>query len=119
MEFPRQEYWSGMLFPTPGELIDSGTEPESPALQVDSLLSEPPGKSCVLLLENKFWGGEQREMTFKKQTEAYQKGLQVPFSKFSFESSDNGDTGESCSDLYLCLSTPVLTESLLNNTFRI
>ena len=54
MEFPRQEYWSGMLFPTPGELIDSGTEPESPALQVDSLLSEPPGKSCVLLLENKF-----------------------------------------------------------------
>ena len=31
----------GMLFPTPGELIDSGTEPESPALQVDSLLSGP------------------------------------------------------------------------------
>ena len=58
-------------------------------------------------------------MTFKKQTEAYQKGLQVPFSKFSFESSDNGDIGESCSDLYLCLSTSILTESLLNNTFRI
>ena len=47
IEFPRQEYWTGMLFPSPGKPIDSGTEPESPALQVDSLVSEPPGKSCV------------------------------------------------------------------------
>ena len=44
MEFPRQEYWSGLPFPTPGDLPNPGTEPGSPALQVDSLLSEPPGK---------------------------------------------------------------------------
>ena len=44
MEFSRQEYWSGLSFPTPGSLLDSGTEPRSPALQADYLLSEPRGK---------------------------------------------------------------------------
>ena len=43
--FSRQEYWSGLPFPSPGDLPDPGIEPRSPALQVDSLLSEPPGKS--------------------------------------------------------------------------
>ena len=42
MEFSRQEYWSGLPFPTPGDLPDPGIEPGSPALQADSLLSEPP-----------------------------------------------------------------------------
>ena len=40
--FPKQEYWSGLPFPSPGDLPDPGTEPRSPALQMDSLLSEPP-----------------------------------------------------------------------------
>ena len=44
MGFPRQEYWSGLPFPSPGDLQDPGIEPGSPALQVDSLPSEPPGK---------------------------------------------------------------------------
>ena len=44
MEFSRQEYWSGLPFPSPGGLPDSGIEPGSPALQADALLSEPPGK---------------------------------------------------------------------------
>ena len=44
MGFSRQEYWSGLLFPSPGDLPNSGTEPESPVLQADALLSEPPGK---------------------------------------------------------------------------
>ena len=44
MEFSRQEYWSGLPFPSPGDLPDPGTEPRSPALQVDSLPSEPPGR---------------------------------------------------------------------------
>ena len=43
MVFPRQEYWSGLPFPTPGDLPDPGFESRSPALQVESLLSEPPG----------------------------------------------------------------------------
>ena len=45
MAFSRQEYWSGQPFPSPGDLPDPGTEPRSPALQADSLPSEPPGKS--------------------------------------------------------------------------
>ena len=44
MEFSRQEYWSGLPFPSPGDLPDPGFEPGSPALQADALLSELPGK---------------------------------------------------------------------------
>ena len=43
MEFPRQEYRSGLPFPTPKDLLHPGVEIRSPALQADSLLSEPPG----------------------------------------------------------------------------
>ena len=42
--FSRQEYWSGLPCPPPGDLPDPGTKPGSPALQADSLPSEPPGK---------------------------------------------------------------------------
>ena len=48
MEFSRKEYWSGLTFPSPGDLPDSGIEPRSPTLQADSLPSEPPGNSSVL-----------------------------------------------------------------------
>ena len=44
MGFPRQEYWSGLPFPSPRDFPDPGIEPRSPALQADSLPSEPPGK---------------------------------------------------------------------------
>ena len=44
MGFFRQEYWSGLPFPSPGDLSDPGIEPRSPALQADALPSEPPGK---------------------------------------------------------------------------
>ena len=44
MGFPRQEYWSGLPFPSPGNLPDPGIEPRSPALQADTLTSQPPGK---------------------------------------------------------------------------
>ena len=42
MEFSRQEYWSGLPFPSPGDLPDPGIEPGSPALRADALPSEPP-----------------------------------------------------------------------------
>ena len=45
MGFFRQEYWSGLPFPSPGDLPNPGIEPRSPTLQADALLSEPPGKS--------------------------------------------------------------------------
>jgi len=44
MGFSRQEYRSGLPFPSPGDLCDPGIEHGSPALQADALLSEPPGK---------------------------------------------------------------------------
>ena len=44
MEFSRQEFWSGLPFPSPGDLPYPGTEPMSPVLQADSLSSEPPEK---------------------------------------------------------------------------
>ena len=45
MEFSRQESWSGLPFPSPEDLPDPGIEPGSPALQADTLRSEPPGTS--------------------------------------------------------------------------
>ena len=45
MESSRQEYWSGLPFPSPGDLPDPGIKPGSSALQADSLPSKPPGKS--------------------------------------------------------------------------
>ena len=44
MGFSRQEYWSGLPFPSPGDLPDPGIELKSPSLQADALTSEPPGK---------------------------------------------------------------------------
>ena len=44
MGFSRQKCWSGLLFPSPGDILDPGIEPKSPTLQADALQSEPPGK---------------------------------------------------------------------------
>ena len=43
MGFSRQEHWSGLPFPSPGDLPDPEIEPRSPTLQADALISEPPG----------------------------------------------------------------------------
>ena len=50
MGFSRQGYWSGLSFPSPGDLSDPGIKPESPSLQAYSLLSEPPGESQKFVL---------------------------------------------------------------------
>ena len=56
----RQEYWSGLPFPSPGDLPDPGIQPRSPSLWADALPSEPPGKphniSCKtsLIVMNSF-----------------------------------------------------------------
>ena len=47
MGFSRQEYWGGLLFPSPGDLPNPGIKPGSPALQADALPSEPPGSFTV------------------------------------------------------------------------
>ena len=45
MGFSRQEYWSGLPFPSPGNLPNPRIKPRSPTLQADTLTSEPPGSS--------------------------------------------------------------------------
>ena len=53
LEFSRQEYWSGLPFPSPGDLPNPGIEPSFPALQADSLPAKASGKP------NKGHGGSQ------------------------------------------------------------
>ena len=62
MGFPRQEYWSGLPFPSSGDLPDPGIKPGSPTLEADALTSEPPGKMEVslskrqqLVMEREAW----------------------------------------------------------------
>ena len=54
--FSREEYWSVLLFPSPEDFPDPGIEPGSPALQADSLLTGPPGKT---------WCGIRRGVDFE------------------------------------------------------
>jgi len=67
MEFSRQEYWSGLPFPSPGNLPDLRIEPGSPALQADTLLSEPPGKPP-----------ENGETDYKARTGCFQEVPSIP-----------------------------------------
>ena len=54
MGFSRQEYWSGLPLPSPGDLPDLGIKPRSPSSEADSLPAEPPGKPHVLASTNIF-----------------------------------------------------------------
>ena len=54
MEFSKQEYWSGLSFPSPEDLPYPGIEPMSPALQANSLPSEPPGLSMAYNMYNTY-----------------------------------------------------------------
>ena len=54
MGLSSQQYWSGLLFPSPGDLSNPGMESGSPALQADSLLAEPPGKEGCLYCKSNF-----------------------------------------------------------------
>ena len=48
MEFPRQEYWSGLPFPSPGDFLNLGIEPASPALRGGLFTTVPPGKPIAI-----------------------------------------------------------------------
>ena len=55
MGFPRQEYWSGVPFPFPGDIHNTGTEPESPVLADGFFTTEPPGKPNKYMLNNNYF----------------------------------------------------------------
>ena len=68
MEFSKQEYWSGLPFPSPGDVPDPGTKPRSPALKADSLLSKPPGKPWFYfgILQTSSLGASQVALVVKE-----------------------------------------------------
>ena len=67
MEFSRQEYWSGLPFPSPEDLPNPGIKPGSPALQADALPSEPPGKPfCSTKDTTKRWKIKLQEIHLNK-----------------------------------------------------
>ena len=57
--FPKQEYWSGLPFLSPGDLPNPGTEPTSPALQVESLSLSHLGSSCRHYRDERIWGSRR------------------------------------------------------------
>ena len=70
MEFSRQEDWSGVPFPSSGDLPDPGIEPGAPTLQADSLLSEQPGKingHSVLELHEQWYEFREIQSLFMEQ----------------------------------------------------
>ena len=67
MGFSRQEYWSGLPFPSPEDLPDPGIEPWSPALQADSLPTELGGKPFAI---SRMLESPMREHSASKQTQA-------------------------------------------------
>ena len=71
MEFSRQEFWSGLLFPSPGDLPNPGVKPRSPTLQEDSLPTEPPGKP-------NYGGGNEDMVTSFKRSHACTVALSAP-----------------------------------------
>ena len=82
--FSRQEYWSGLPFPSPGDLPDPGIELGSPALQADALTSEPPGKpkvkslSCVQLFVTLWTIAYQAPLSMGFSRQRYWSGLPFP-----------------------------------------
>ena len=61
MEFSRQEYWSGLLFPSPGDLPDPGVEPTpptSPALAGEFFTTESPEKPKIMVMDTQFYEQE-------------------------------------------------------------
>ena len=75
MGFSRQGYWSGLPFPSPGDLPNPGIEPRSPALQADALTSAPPGKPMAESEE------ELKSLLMKVKEESEKVGLKLNIQK--------------------------------------
>ena len=83
MEFSRQEYWSGLPFPSPGDLPNPGIEPGSSSLQADSLLSEPPGKPRDGSHSPKLSCSEKAD--FKLNLEEWDQNIQAKIRRTAFQ----------------------------------
>ena len=102
MGFSRQEYWSGLPFPSPGDLPTPGIKPGSPALKTDALPSEPPGKPPADTKE------ELKSLLMKVKEESEKVGLKLNIQKTKIMASGpitswqiDGETVETMSDFIL------------------
>ena len=86
--FSRQEYWSGLPFPSPGHLPNPGIEPGSPALQAVALPSELLGKSKVIQLCPTLCDPMDYTVHGILQTRILELSIAFPFSKGSFQPRD-------------------------------
>ena len=64
MGFSRQECWSGLPFPSPGDLPYPGIEPRSPVLKADALPSEPPGKPVLIYTYTHIYTDKMKTLEF-------------------------------------------------------
>ena len=80
MGFSRQGYWSGLTFPSPGDLPNPGIKPRSPALQADTLPSEPPGKPPEISWHEAIlqWHGPEPPVVFPNGQSQTQTGNSIP-----------------------------------------
>ena len=78
MGFSRQEYWSGLPFPSPGDLPDPRIKPRSPALQADALPSEPPGKPQINT-QKEAKMKDRKSFRFLVVLQAHTRGLAISF----------------------------------------
>ena len=120
MGFSRQEYWSGLPFPSPGDLPNPGTEPGSLTLQADSLRSEPPGKPRSYVSQLKSLHAMKKEK--KKKTHRPQWRLKTPGAaikpwaarlKNIYRGKKLADTGGVLETKYKLVS-----QSVMSNSFR-
>ena len=78
MKFSRQEYWSGLPFPSPGDLPNPGTKAGSLSLQADYLFSELQGKPILKILANYMIDTVERKMQcFKEASFSFNRHLKV------------------------------------------
>ena len=87
--FSRQECWSGLPFPSPGDLSNPGIEPASPTLQADALPSEPPGRplkimSKLILMSKRHIFGWQILLPYITLTRSLKINQTMPFVHYSY-----------------------------------
>ena len=110
-EFSRQEYWSGLLFPTPRDLPNSGIEPTSPALRSRFFTTEPLGKShvekrssclryCIHIL-----GSVDKKKKREREKEREEKSLSFFFLFSIFVRYSKGTNVSNVTELYLGFSS--------------
>ena len=114
MGFSRQEYWSGLPFPYPGDLPNPGIEARSPELQADSLLSEPSGKPRVYFFNFLKWRIGYKILNMTKLTNPT--FCCFFYAAFQPLSTDLWDTHPRSWTLACCCSVAKLCLTLCNST---